>query len=85
MTSAEATDRIPGHPAPFAEAPAAYEGSPELLPAYLTVPECAQRLRISANGLYLAIQRGEAPFARRLGGRIVIPVRALQAWEDLQL
>ncbi len=83
MPSAEATDRIPGHPAPFAEAPAAYEGSPEL-PAYLTVPECAQRLRISANGLYLAIQRGEAPFARRLGGRIVIPLRALLAWESEQ-
>jgi len=55
--------------------------SEEAEPVYLTVRETAKRIGISANGLYLAIQRGEAPFARRIGHRIVVPLAALRRWE----
>ncbi len=55
-----------------------------IAPSYLTVDECAARMGVGRNTLYDQIKAGAFPPARRLGRRIVIPLRALQAWEDGQ-
>ena len=45
----------------------------------LTVPEAAAELQIPASTLYDLIRRGEVP-AVRIGKRIRVPVRRLEAW-----
>ena len=42
----------------------------------LTVPEAAQRLGIGRNAAYQGVRRGEIP-SIRVGGRILVPKRAL--------
>jgi excisionase family DNA binding protein len=70
----------PGRPLPAPEAPGgstAGEGEP----AYLSLPEVARRLGVARTTCYSAAQRGELPFVRRIGRRLVVPLRALEAWE----
>ena len=43
----------------------------------LTVTEAARLLRLSRNGTYAAIQRGELP-AVRVGRRLLVPREALE-------
>jgi excisionase family DNA binding protein len=65
---------------PVPTPPGAGEGG-EADPLYLTLPEVAGRLGIARGTAYAAAQRGELPFVRRIGHRIVVPLRALEAWE----
>lgn len=48
-------------------------------PLLLTVPEAAELLRLSRNGTYELIARGEIP-SIRLGRSIRVPRSALDAW-----
>ena len=45
----------------------------------LTVPELAAELQIPVSTLYDLIRRGEIP-AVRIGKRIRIPIKRLEAW-----
>lgn len=45
------------------------------------VKEAARRLSVSPDTVYRAIKRGDLQ-AKRLAGRIVVPVRALEAFVD---
>lgn len=49
-------------------------------PVALTVPQAAKRLGVSDWLLYDLIKKHKFPPARRVGRRIVIPVRALERW-----
>jgi excisionase family DNA binding protein len=46
---------------------------------FLTIPETAQRLRISRSAAYLLAKRGELPVLR-LGKLFWVPESALDAW-----
>lgn len=48
-------------------------------PAVFTVAEVARYLRISRNRAYSAVRDGTIPSVR-VGSRILIPVRELEAW-----
>ena len=48
----------------------------------LTVDELALLLRVNRKTLYSAIQRGEIPGVRRIGGVIRIARAAVLAWMD---
>lgn len=50
--------------------------------ATLTVVETAELLGVGVRTLREAIRNNEFPPARRVGRRVVIPVRALAAWMD---
>lgn len=45
----------------------------------ISVPEAARLLGLGRNSVYEAVRRGEVP-AVRVGRRLVVPVRALEAW-----
>lgn len=45
----------------------------------VSVPEAAKLLGVSRTLLYQAVRRGEIP-AQTIGGRLVIPVEAMQGW-----
>jgi excisionase family DNA binding protein len=80
-------DRPASGPEPLPEPPTSGEtgtGSGSNLPDYLTVDEVAARMKVGRNLIYDQIKAGAFPPARHLGRRIVIPLRALQAWEDGQ-
>jgi excisionase family DNA binding protein len=47
----------------------------------LTVPEAGRRLGLSRNGAYEAAARGDLPTVR-IGGRIFVPTRAIEAMLD---
>lgn len=48
------------------------------VPAYLTVPEAAKALKVSAKTIYRLIKEGKLP-SSRAGRAIRIPVEALEA------
>ncbi len=50
-------------------------------PLVISVAEAAERVGVSDWLIYRLIQEGNFPH-RRLGRRIVIPVRALERWID---
>lgn len=48
-------------------------------PLILSVTQLAERLGISRSAAYEAVRRGEIP-SLRLGRRIIVPIRQLEAW-----
>lgn len=48
-------------------------------PLIVSVTELAERLGIGRSAAYEAVRRGEIP-SLRLGRRIVVPIRQLEAW-----
>ena len=50
------------------------------LPEVLTVKELASYLRLNIKTVYEAINKGEIPGAKKIGGRIVIHRLTLEAW-----
>jgi len=55
----------------------------DLEPLVLTVPQAAKRLQISKSNAYSLVRAGELPHVR-LRGRVLVPVRALDAWLESQ-
>ncbi|MGH9890828.1 MAG: helix-turn-helix domain-containing protein [bacterium] len=50
----------------------------------ISVPEAARLLGLGRNSVYEAVGRGEVP-AVRIGRRLVVPIRALEAWLESQV
>jgi len=54
---------------------------PAAQPLLISVAEAAARVGLSRGGVYSLIQAGQFPH-KRVGGRLLVPVQALEEWAN---